>query len=128
MATTLVKRRTSSNPFEVRLVSNRPTPGEVTEPGANTSRRFVFDVVSKMQRQRYEVDAYSYEDARNLLRYAVDQNMRNVDDGPVSKLYNERDSSAVATAAIVTIAAGTLAVAWIVRRAYAWITEADDSQ
>lgn len=124
---TLVKRRTSSNPFEVSLVSSRPTPGEgPTERGAVTKRRFVFDVVSKMHRQRYEIDAYNYETARNGLLHAVEFNLRNVDDGEVSTHYNERNSSAVATAAIVTIAAGTLAVAWMVRRAYAWFTEEEE--
>lgn len=107
----------SRSPFDVTLVSSRPAPA------GNGTRRFVFDVHARRAVQRYEVDAKSYEDAREALNEAVAWNVTNSNgdvDNRRSNYYSENDSSRVASGVVALIVAGTIVTQWVIGALLRW--------
>lgn len=96
----------------------------------NGTRRFVFEVQANRAVQRYEVDAKSYEDAREALSEAVGWNVLNSNgdvDNSSSHYYSERDSSRVSGGVIFVIAAGTIVAQWVLGALLRWRAQEEQS-
>lgn len=114
----MAQGKMTQSPFKVSLVSSR---ADLFRPG---QRRFIFDVRSRMQVQRYEVHAFNYEEALAGLNEAVVTSLTNAGDTfepKPGRYYSENGSQSVSGGTVAVIVIGTLVAQWTAGLILSWL-------